>query len=79
MATSGSISKTHQSTILRCQERIGYQFEDPTLLVEALTHSSIADCRRNSNERLEFLGDSILGFVVCEHLFHASPICSKET
>ena len=73
MATSGSISKTQQSTIVRCEERIGYRFSDPKLLLEAVTHSSIADCRRDSNERLEFLGDSILGFVVCEYLFHRFP------
>ncbi len=73
MATSGSISKTQRSALIRCEKRIGYQFRDPTLLLEAITHSSIANCRRDSNERLEFLGDSILGFVVCEYLFHRFP------
>jgi ribonuclease-3 len=53
----------------RCQERIGYRFRDVRLLESALTHASGADHRLLSNERLEFLGDAILGFVVCEQLF----------
>ena len=52
---------------------LGYLFENPGLLREALTHASSADDRRRSNERLEFLGDAILGYVVCEHLYHAYP------
>ena len=56
-----------------CQQRIGHVFRDPTLLVAAVTHASGARHRLASNERLEFLGDAILGFVVCERLFHAYP------
>lgn len=56
-----------------CQHRIGHVFRDPTLLVSAVTHASGARHRLASNERLEFLGDAILGFVVCERLFHAYP------
>ena len=52
---------------------IGYQFSNITLLQNALTHSSYANERYHnslmSNERLEFLGDSVLGMVVAEHLF----------
>ena len=43
------------------------------LLQAALTHASGADNRLGSNERLEFLGDAILGAVVCELLFHQYP------
>lgn len=57
----------------RCQDRIGYQFTNPQLLQEAITHASGARTRLTSNERLEFLGDAILGFVVCELLFHRNP------
>lgn len=53
----------------RCQRAIGYRFKDPSLLSAALTHSSIAPNRLQSNERLEFLGDSVLGLVVCRYLF----------
>mgnify|MGYP003340537955 CR=1 FL=1 len=59
-------------TIL-CQERIGYRFRDPSLVVSALTHASVATSRAHSNERMEFLGDAILGMVVCEQLFKAYP------
>ncbi len=52
---------------------LGYRFKDPSLLEEALTHASVADDRLSSNERMEFLGDAILGFVVCEYLHNAYP------
>jgi ribonuclease III len=55
------------------QEAIGYTFRNPQLLVSALTHASIADSRVNSNERLEFLGDAILGVAVCDHLYRLFP------
>ncbi len=51
------------------QNIIGRRFADPTILATALTHASIADARVHSNERLEFLGDAILGAVVCEFLY----------
>jgi ribonuclease III len=57
----------------RCQHRLGYQFRDVQLLESALTHASGADHRLSSNERLEFLGDAILGLVVCEQLFTLFP------
>ncbi|HRF02520.1 MAG TPA: ribonuclease III [Pirellulaceae bacterium] len=60
--------------LLACQLRIGYLFRDQQLLVAALTHASGADHRLASNERLEFLGDSILGFVACEELFRRYPL-----
>lgn len=57
----------------KCEERIGYVFEDKEMLKSALTHASGAQNRLSSNERLEFLGDAILGVVVCEMLFHLYP------
>ncbi|MCA9216079.1 MAG: ribonuclease III [Planctomycetales bacterium] len=56
-----------------CESRIGYQFQDRGLLLAALTHASGAQHRLASNERLEFLGDAILGAVVCEMLYHQYP------
>ena len=56
-----------------CQEKIEYQFDDLHLLKEALTHSSGADTHLTSNERMEFLGDAVLGFVICETLYHTFP------
>ena len=56
---------------------LGYRFRNITLLQNALTHSSYANERWHdglkSNERLEFLGDSILGMVVAEYLFRSFP------
>lgn len=52
---------------------LGYRFRNRQFLYEAITHSSIADSRLNSYERMEFLGDSILGFTVCEYLFQNFP------
>ena len=59
--------------IALCEDRIGYTFVDKLLLRAALTHASGALHRLKSNERLEFLGDAILGFVVCERLFQSYP------
>lgn len=58
------------------EEKLGYTFSNPALLENALTHSSCANESRGrlqSNERLEFLGDSILGMVVAEHLYRNHP------
>ena len=54
------------------EKKLGYSFRDRALLAEALNHSSYANEHRDSlgsNERLEFLGDSVLGFVSAEYLF----------
>jgi ribonuclease-3 len=56
-----------------CQDAIGYRFKKPELLRAALTHTSSANTRAASNERLEFLGDSVLGLVTCEQLFQRFP------
>ncbi|MDA1007840.1 MAG: ribonuclease III [Planctomycetota bacterium] len=47
----------------------GYRFVDEALLAQAFTHTSASSTEAESNERLEFLGDAILGFVACEYLF----------
>ena len=55
------------------ETKLGYTFRDPALLERALTHSSYANENRSkgyeSNERLEFLGDSVLGMVVADYRF----------
>ena len=58
------------------ENRLGYRFRNRELLAEALNHSSYANEHRGglgSNERLEFLGDSVLGFVSAEYLFQGHP------
>lgn len=56
-----------------CQEAIGYRFRRLELLRAALTHASTAADRLSSNERLEFLGDAVLGLIVCERLYEKFP------
>ncbi len=53
-----------------CEEAIGYDFQDLSLLQTALTHTSVAATRLGSNERLEFLGDAVLGCVIVDSLYH---------
>lgn len=55
------------------QTRIGHRFADQDLLRRALTHASVTDQRKDSNERLEFLGDAVLGLVCCELIFSLYP------
>ena len=59
------------------ENAIGYRFQNIQLLQNALTHSSYANERWHnsllSNERLEFLGDSVLGMLVAEYLYHNFP------
>lgn len=58
----------------RLQERLSLRFRDLSLLEHALRHrSSVMDRSRESNERLEFLGDSIVGLVTCELLYSRFP------
>jgi len=56
-----------------CERSIDYRFRDRNLLRNSLTHASGANHRLDSNERLEFLGDAILGMLVCEMLFNQFP------
>ena len=63
------------------QKRLGVVFQQPDLLTQALTHSSYANENPGvapaSNERLEFLGDAILGLIVAENLFRDFPSMSE--
>ncbi len=65
----------------KLEEKIGYRFRNASLLKTALTHSSWANENKRSgrpcNERLEFLGDSVLGFIVAEYLYRTSRICPR--
>ena len=52
-------------------QRLGHPYRDPELLVRALTHASISSSTRQSNERLEFLGDRVLALTMAQALFMA--------
>ena len=62
-----------QARLEQVEDLLGCKFSDYGILIEAFTHSSQADSRGESNERLEFLGDSILGMIICEVLFERFP------
>lgn len=68
-----SLTDEIREELALCEKALGVRFRDPALLRRALMHASGADHRLGSNERLEFLGDSILNFVVCERLFREYP------
>lgn len=59
-----------------CQ-RIGYKFETPEILIRALTHASMSSPTRDNNERLEFLGDRVLGLVMAEALLNKDKSASE--
>ncbi len=57
--------------------RIAYTFHTPELLVQALTHASMSSPTRSNNERLEFLGDRVLGLVMAEALLTADTAAAE--
>jgi len=62
-----------KETLQQIEQTIGYEFSNKELLAKAFTHSSAVDNRILSNERLEFLGDSVLAVVICQTLFERFP------
>jgi ribonuclease-3 len=60
---------SRSDTLEAVQALLGHQFDNRELLASALTHASVAEHRLASNERLEFLGDAVLGLVICRELF----------
>ncbi len=60
---------TKKNLLEACQDLIDYTFDDLDLLTIGLTHTSAAATREQSNERLEFLGDAVLGMCVCSMLY----------
>ena len=73
MLDNNSDSPTREELMTRCEEAIQYEFKDASILRRGLTHSSAARTRLDCNERLEFLGDAILGAVICKYLFERFP------
>lgn len=68
-SSSESPSQLTDELRLACEAALHYAFRDRALLKRALTHASVASTRLQSNERLEFLGDALLGAIVCEQLY----------
>lgn len=71
---SRRVEGDHSEEMLQqCEAALEYKFTNRDLLRNCLTHASGAEHRLASNERLEFLGDAIMGAVVCEMLYHRFP------
>jgi len=72
-----TLSSKRRQTLRKFEDKIGVRFRDVSLLNQALVHRSYlngkAANRIQSNERMEFLGDSVLGLVVNEHLYRSNP------
>lgn len=62
-----------QEVIDQIEAIVGYHFTDVSLLERSFVHSSVAARRLDSNERMEFLGDSVLGLVACQRIFNLYP------
>lgn len=73
--------KEYIQTLERLQEDLGFRFNNINLLLEALAHRSYLNenptIPLQSNERLEFLGDAIIGFIITERLFQEFPLLSE--
>ena len=63
--------------IQRFEKRLGYTFKDPKYLLEALTHPSFSSTNRSDNQRLEFIGDRVLGLIVAEAIAKQDPKASE--
>ena len=59
------------------QDRLGHVFSRPELLAQAVTHASMSSATRDDNQRLEFLGDRVLGLVMAEALLELDPKASE--
>ena len=64
---------SEEEILAHLEAKLQHRFKDARLAVQALTHSSAKDKDFPCNERLEFLGDAILGHVISEHLFNHFP------
>lgn len=58
-------------------DRLGHRFQDPELLLRALTHASMSSASRGDNQRLEFLGDRVLGLVIAEAVLANDRVASE--
>ena len=69
------IAEEQKHKLRRAQKILEYEFQDPAILLAAITHPSATEGKpvKFSYERLEFLGDSILGAIVANEAFHAYP------
>ena len=68
--------KLTQNQEILCK-KLGYAFKQPSLLIEALTHSSLNSGSKMDNQRLEFLGDRVLALVISDALLSVDPVARE--
>jgi len=74
VTTSDPIGESESvRAVTQLEKTLGYRFKNQSLLIKALRHASTTTNRLHSNERLEFLGDRILGMIIAEHLLTRFP------
>lgn len=74
MSTHCSADESAREEALHAlQQRLEYAFCDRALLEQALTHGSVSTDKTENNERMEFFGDAVLDFIICEELFRNFP------
>lgn len=61
------------AVVRKAEKILGHNFKDPELVRKAVTHASVAEKRLDSNERMEFLGDSVLGLITAERVYQRYP------
>lgn len=59
--------------------RLGHTFRDPSLLIQAMTHASLSSPTRDDNQRMEFLGDRVLGLIIAEAVLAHDPNAKEGT
>lgn len=72
-AEGSGVGQSDVDRLARAEGLIGYEFEDRAVLLRSLRHASSSESRLESNERLEFLGDAVLGMVACETIYDEFP------
>lgn len=69
----GCVSRMDETTLQELERTLGREFTNREVLQRAMRHASISESRLDSNERLEFLGDSVLGLIACERIYEMYP------
>ncbi len=69
----GCVRRMEEQLLRELEKTIGHEFHKRELIERAMRHASISDSRLDSNERLEFLGDSVLGLIACQRIYEKYP------
>ena len=73
LALIGTRPMLQEDPVASVEQILGYTFNDPRIMHLALMHASVVDDRVESNERLEFLGDAVLGLITCQRIYELFP------